>query len=221
LTSNETGAKNAFSAADAAGGRLVQTLGIGQPTQQARDAVYTVDGEEKTSGKNTVDLGGGLTGTLKKVSAEPIKITVAKDTDAIVGAVSDMVREFNGLMKTAKSNDGDRGAQVLRQRLSNLSTTYVSSLKNIGITGDKNGYMELDEKKLRTAFENGPAERSLGSDSMGFLQKLSQLAKSADTNPNQFLSYQSRLNINASDSGKNFYQNQSYSNTSLLLNIGI
>jgi len=221
LTSNETGAKNAFSVADAAGGQIVGAFGIGQATQEARDAVYTINGDERTSDKNTVDMGDGLTGTLKKVSDEPIKVTVTKDTDAIISAVSEMVKNFNGLMQTAKEFGSDRGAQVLQQRLDNLSTAYAPSLKNIGITRDKGGYLELDEKKLRTAFENGGAERNLGSDGMGFLQRLSQLAKSADTNTSQYLSRQSRFNMNAPEDGSFFYQNQRYSNISLLFNMGV
>jgi len=220
LKSNETGAKGAFSVADAAGGQLVKSLGIGQATQEARNAIYTVNGDEKTSEKNTVDLGDGLTGTLNKVSAEPIKVTVGKDTGAVASAVSDMVKGFNGLMKAAKENESDRGAQVLRQRLDNLSAAYAPSLKNAGITRSKDGYLELDEKKLGTALESGYAERNLGGSS-GFTQRLSQLAKSADANPSQFLSYQSRSNMNAPDVGINFYQSQKYSNISLLLNMGI
>jgi len=221
LTSNETGAKNAFSVADTAGGQIVSTFGIGQATQEAHDAVYTVNGEEKTSEKNTVDMGDGLTGTLKKVSDEPIRVTVTKDTDAITSAVSEMVKNFNGLMKTAKEFGSDRGAQVLQQRLDNLSSAYVTSLKNIGITRDKGGYLELDEKKLRTAFDNGGAERNLGSDSMGFLQRLSQLAKSADNNASQYLSRQSRFNTNTPEDSNFFYKNRRYSNISLLFDMGI
>jgi len=221
LTSNDTGAKKAFSVADSAGGQIISAFGIGQATQEARDAVYTVNGDEKTSENNTVDMGDGLTGTLKKISDEPIKITVIKDTDAITSAVSEMVKNFNGLRKTAANFRSDNGAQVLQQRLDNLSAAYASSLKNIGITQDNNGYLELDEKKLRTAFENGGAERNLGSDSVGFLQRLSQVAKSADTNTSQYISQRSRFNMNAQENGNFFYQNQRYSNISLLFNMGI
>ena len=238
LSSAETGEKNAFTVSDKGGGNIIETLGAGQAAQKAQDAKYTVDGEAKTSDKNTVDLGDGLTGALKKAGSEEINVSTKKDVDGISNAVRDMVNQFNSLLKTAKDYSGDRGANDLRQRLDTIGSSYASSLKNIGITRSKDGYLEVDSKKLTDAFENGSAERFLGNDSYGFTQRLSQLAKQADSDPNRFLSRESRSGMAAAQSGstapawnENFerdylrymssQRNQELSNIGLLFSMGI
>jgi len=196
LSSTETGEKNAFTIADKAGqGNLVKTLGVDNTTQEARDARYSVNGVFKTSDKNTVDLGDGLTGTLKKVSYEEVNVSVKKDVSAITSAVKDLASNFNGLMKTTKDYGDDKGAKSLRQRMDSIASSYSSSLNQIGITRDKDGYLKVDEDKLKAAYENGNADKYLGDANSGFTQRLSQLGKSLDSNPDQYVSYKSRNNM--------------------------
>jgi len=231
LTSNETGAGNAFTVRDTAdGSNLVSKLGVGQASEQARDAEYTVDGERRTSAKNTVELGGGVTGTLKKAGPDTLNVTAKKDIEGVSKVVRDITDNFNGLLKTARSS-GDRGAQALRQRLDSIAGSYASSLRNIGITRGKDGMLEVDDKKLRKAFEEGSAERYLGDNSYGFTQRLSQIAKQADGNPGQFLSTESRRAAEApaskqTDDPDKLYlrfmsssRNVSLANAGLLLNM--
>lgn len=213
LASTETGEKNAFTIADVENkGNLVSALGIGQTTQAAGDARYTVDGVEKTSAKNTVDLGDGLTGTLKKVTSEEVKVTAKKDITGITNAIYDVVNNFNGLRETAKDYGNDQGAQSLLQRMDNLASSYSSSLEKLGITRNKDGYLEIDTKKLTKAFEDGSAERYLGDNNAGFTQRLSQLAKTVDSDPNRYVSYQSRRSMNDASQGANGTDNTSYTN---------
>jgi hypothetical protein len=61
--------------------------------------------------------------------------------------------------------------------------------------------LKIDDEKLRAAFESGSAERYLGNDSFGFTQRLSQVARQADTNPEQFISFRSRNNMNSNQGG--------------------
>ncbi|MDR1664374.1 MAG: flagellar filament capping protein FliD [Clostridiales bacterium] len=232
ITSNETGEKNAFTLQDEGSGNLVETLGVGRNTQEARDARYTVDGEQQTSASNTVDLGDGLTGTLKKAGPEEINAAVEKDVDGIAKAVNNMVEQFNGLLKTANGNSGDRSARSLSQRLDSIASSYEPSLARIGITQNEKGYLEVDEKKLKTAFENGSAERALGNETAGFTQRLSQVAKQADSDPNRFMSVQSRNNMrdestnDLSDLQKDYHRfmsssrNVQLANMSHLFNLG-
>ena len=199
LTSSETGAKNAFAVSDTPGrGNLAEALGINNATRAASDAKFTVDGAEKTSESNTVDLGGGLSGTLRKQTENEITVSAQKDVGAIYGAVKELTDRFNDLLKATSENSRDSRAQGLKQRLDSITSSYSGSLQNIGITRNKDGTLAIDEKKLRTAFENGSAERFLGDDANGFTQRLSRVAKQADDNPGRFLSRQSRSAMNSS-----------------------
>jgi len=176
-------------------------------------------------------LAAGSREHLKKAGPDEISVTVKKDVESIKDVVRDITDNFNGLLKTAKNKEGDRGAQALRQRLDSVAESYAPSLRNIGITRGKDGYLEIDDKKLTKAFEDGAAERYLGSASYGFTQRLSQIAKQADESPGKFLSNESRTAFNASapdqtDDIEKYYlrfmsssRNVQLANAGLLLNM--
>jgi len=65
-------------------------------------------------------MGEGLKGKIKKVREEKIRVKVKKDKDEIKRDVYEMVKNFNGLMKTAKEFGSDRGEKVLKKRLDKL-----------------------------------------------------------------------------------------------------
>ncbi|MCL2707868.1 MAG: flagellar filament capping protein FliD [Defluviitaleaceae bacterium] len=232
ITSKDTGAGGAFSVSDSSGGNLIQKLGAAAPTREAKDAVYFVNGTEKTSATNSVDFGDGLTGTLLKAGAGDINVSVKKDVAGIYDAVGEVVSKFNNLLGAAKSFGGDRGADSLRQRLDSISSSYEPSLNRIGITRNKDGNLDIDEKKLRKAFEDGSAERFLGNGSAGFISALEGVARRAETDPGQFLSRQRRDELTKSAAGPadmsdmyyRFMANREYSqlsNIGLLLNMEV
>jgi flagellar hook-associated protein 2 len=202
LSSNQTGAHNHFKISDTAGkGNLVSTLGAGQIKQQALDAVYTVNGVGRTSASNTASIGDGFTATFNTTTESKVSVTAKKDLDGIYNAVSDIVNSFNNLLSTAKGFSGDSGAQYLQQRLNDIASSYSFSLSNMGVTRNANGYLEINENKLKKAFAEGPAERNLGSESFGFTQRLSRLSDQVASNPNQFLSRQTRSVMNDAGTG--------------------
>jgi flagellar hook-associated protein 2 len=207
LTADDSGEKNSFKVTDKEGSNLAEVTGVNKTTREAKDSNYTVDGEQKTDASNTVDLGDGLTGTPKKVTDEAVNASVKKDTTGITNAVYDIVNSFNALREAAVKNNDDKGAKNLQQKMDSTASSYGSSLSHIGITKNKDGYLEVDTKKLQKAFEDGTAERNLGTDSAGFTQRLNQLAKSVDSDPTRYISQQSRKNMDnpASDDANSLY----------------
>jgi flagellar capping protein FliD len=197
LTGRETGERNDFTVRDVSSD-AVSRMGIGDATTEAQDARFTINGsEERTSATNTVNVGNGLSATLRQTTeaGESVQIGAARDSTAINNAVRDLVNNFNQLREAAVNNNSDRGAQSLQQRLDSLSRAFSNTLSGIGITQNQNGYLQINEERLSAAIENGSVERALGSDS-SFTQNLSRVARAADTNPSSFVSRQSRDNIN-------------------------
>ena len=205
LSSVDTGADNNFEIRDNnSQGNLVSTLGIGEVTREASDAEYTVNGESRTSESNTVELAEGVTAVLRETSEDTIRVSSQRDTESITDAIKDLVNSYNDLRRTAIERGSDRRAEGLRQRLDDISSSYELSVSRIGITRNRDGYLEVDENRLRAAFEGGSAERYLGNDDFGFTQRLSRLASQVDSNPGQFVSQTSRPEVNAfTDNGAN------------------
>ena len=201
LTTRETGANQSFTINDT-NGNAVSALGIGNVTEQAQDAMYTVNGNAYTSKDNTVELGNGLSATFLK-EASGMDVSAARDDKSINNAIRSLVNDFNQLREAAMDSKSDRGAQNLIQRLDSLSSAFSAGLSRSGITQNKDGYLQIDEKKLEAAIKDGSAEKTFGANA-GFTQRLNAVASMAEKNPNQFISHQSRANMNATASNNNY-----------------
>lgn len=72
------------------------------------------------------------------------------DADAICGAVKDFVNCYNDAVSSV-SGDYTRGVQNAADTLMRNTTSVKDSLKEIGISVEKNGRLTLDEKVLKDA----------------------------------------------------------------------
>jgi flagellar capping protein FliD len=195
-----------------------------------------VDGQERQSASNDVELGGGISATLQKVTDEPVTVGVQADSKDITNAVYEMVNGFNQLRETAVDAGTDKGAQALRDRLDSLAGAYGTTLSKIGITTNDDGYLQIDKEKFQKSIESGQAENALNGDS-GFSRSLSAIATQAETSPERFLSYETRTQASQDDyyssrgggygydlSGVNFSASQNariqqWGNVGMLLNM--
>jgi flagellar hook-associated protein 2 len=198
LTARDSGEEKAFEIQDKEG-NLAEYTGADRVSTRAQDAVYTVDGEERRSATNEADLGDGLTGTLKKITDGAAEVSAGYDQTEITNSVYEMVDGFNQLRELAADRSDDRGAKSLQQRLDSLTSAYKTTLGRAGISLNKDGYMEIDKQKLETAIGNGQAESVFGENS-GFTRSLSSTAKTAEQNPERFLSYEARNSKSTSES---------------------
>jgi flagellar hook-associated protein 2 len=144
----------------------------GDNTQNAVDAVFTVNNLQITSDSNTVtDVIPGATLTLFQTSTEPVRVDVARDEDAAVGAAQKLVTAYNDVLSFIKSQTNDVAAgkagigrdplvRGLRDALrATLSADYggvLSRLSQIGIAPDRDGVLQLDEKVFREALAASP-----------------------------------------------------------------
>jgi flagellar hook-associated protein 2 len=190
LTARDTGEEKAFTLTDKEGD-LVEYTGAANTATEARDAVYTVDGEERTSAVNEVDLGDGLTGTLQKTTDKAVEVRAGRDTTEISNSINELVKGFNELRKAAVDFNGDRGAQSLQQRLDTLASAYERSLNRVGVSTDKDGYLQIDQKKLDEAISSNQTEGVFG-ESSGFTRSLSAVAETAKNNPDRYASFEAR-----------------------------
>jgi flagellar hook-associated protein 2 len=197
LISNETGQNNAFTIADIPDrGNAVAAVGADIVTQEARNAVYTVNGEERTSARNTVSLGNGISATFRDTTSSDVSVAARRDVEGIANTISNVVNNFDGVMQSAASlSNRDSGAYELLRQMDSLYNGYADALQDIGITRNQDGRLNVDNGRLYNAIENGSADRVLN-DQGGFSRQLSRLSQSAVENPSQFVSPQARNDLN-------------------------
>lgn len=201
-------AKNKFTVRDITGG-AVSAAGIGSVTQNAQNAIYAVNGgAEQVSKSNKIDLGAGVSATIKKASEEPVKVSAQTDQKNAINKVREMVNGFNALLDAAEENKTDKGANRLYLSLKGASGTYDASLSRIGVSVSKDGYLSIDADKMQKAADSGDLSKffeNAAGVNYGFAARVSQIAENVSKNPLDFLStkqvYASKDAVSASAFG--------------------
>lgn len=197
LESSETGTDNSFTVS----GNLAKELGVTTATQNAKDAIYSINGGEKqTSSKNTVEINDDLTLKFKNTTDKTANISYSKNDTSGINAARELVNSYNALLKTAKDY-GDSGSSRLESQLTGAVNTYSGALSKIGITKNKKGYLEIDENKMQKSAESGELSKFFNSNSQtgknyGFTNRLSTIAEKANNDPTQYLSQSSKNQLN-------------------------
>lgn len=149
-------------------------------TNAASNAALTINGLAVASSSNTVSTAvDGITFELKKVSSEPITITVAKNLTAAKASIEGLVNGFNALNAeinalTSYNSDTSQGslltgdvtvrnlARTLRASLNQgvVSTGGLySTLAGLGITSNvSDGSLSIDTTKLDAILANDPSD---------------------------------------------------------------
>ena len=172
-------------------GNAVELTGVGNITQEAQNAIFTVNGETRTSATNDVNLGDGLAVTLVAASEEEITFTAGRDAAGMQTSVRNIVRQFNDLMEIARDNAIDVRTRALIRDLETVIRRNRRELNEIGVTMNNRGVLTIDEAKLRAAAEDGTAERIIGEtngQASPFVRSLTDITNSIRNTPMRHIS---------------------------------
>lgn len=174
LTATATGVANAVTitaSGDATGALAGLTHPGALQERAATDARFTINGLSLTSASNRLEgVIDGLDVTLAKVTAGPVQLSVATDTEALAKGVRDFVaayNEINTFLRTQTRFDegariagplqGDRQAVGLLNRLRSLvqqpseSSPTFSRLSDLGLSLQRDGSLKVDDARLQAA----------------------------------------------------------------------
>jgi flagellar hook-associated protein 2 len=178
LRSTSTGLESAFalSVASDADGNAADALGLSRlvvgstTTQEAADAVATVNGVTVSSASNTFEnTVAGVTFTALKVTSSPAEISIAKDLSNVKSKIEAFVKAYNEInlvindatkydagTKTAGLLQGDSTVLGLQSALrgilqSGTSGGTFSRLADVGISQQLGGSLTVDASKLDAA----------------------------------------------------------------------
>jgi len=186
-----TNERNAFKITDRTG-NVATVTGANDVSRERQDAIYSVNGgPSQTSQSNTINLGNGLSATLRAASDDEVSIVRGKDVSSAISSVQSMVRSFNNLFTSAVNNVADPKAQNLSSRMINISSAYSRALSEIGISFDAGGRMTVNNVKLNQAAESGRLEQFFMENrgkNFGFSAMMGKLSDNVSTNTSSFVS---------------------------------
>jgi flagellar hook-associated protein 2 len=154
ITSNQTGAANAFSLKDLSGTAVAGT-GAGTVGKAAADAVYSVDGKSFTSGQNTVTLPDPNVSITLIAPVNGATVKVEHDTSAITTAIKDYADVYNRTISYLSEHEH----YLSSQPANTLKSAYGSQaplLQNAGITAKSDGTLKVDQAVLENSVKNNP-----------------------------------------------------------------
>jgi len=185
-----TADRNAVSIRDVTGNAVAQT-GANQVSRERQDAIYRVNGgEARVSQSNNVNLGNGVSATLRAASDREVTVSRGNDISIIRGVVESLVRSYNNLFSAAAENVNDPRAQGLASRLMNVTGAFSRSLQDLGIGFDSTGKMTIDSARFNQAMESGKVEQFFteGGRNFGFGAALGRLTDNVSNNTSNFVS---------------------------------
>ena len=132
------------------GSGSVKVLGLDQTTQYPKDALFTVNGEERTSISNTFTLGKAYDITLKKTTGAPVTLGLKADTESMIDNIKSIVKGYNTMIDLSKNTDNTgSGVDRLYRDFSSIAKAYNSILSSNGLDITDEGTINVDDKKLR------------------------------------------------------------------------
>lgn len=186
VASVHTGRSGAFKIRDVEGS-LAAATGISAVTRDAQDAIYRIGGgKAQSSPSNRVAAGNGVEVTLKKATSGDVRVFAAKDTAYARDAVKAVASDYNGMLLLAQGQ-----SRKLSNDLKSAVKAYAPSLERIGISAGQDGTLQIDDKKLGQAAENGDLQNfftgSAQGGSYGFSGRISQISRNAEWNTPMYL----------------------------------
>jgi flagellar hook-associated protein 2 len=183
-----------FSIRDMAGNAAAAAgvLGITQNAQNAQYRMHhgNVVGGLRTSLSNNVDLGNGVNAELR--GAGTSTVSFGQNQTAMQNAARQMVNGFNKLFETVIDNNDNRRTNALQNRMQGLVKTHGTALAGIGISSNREGFLQINEERMKKAAEDGSLERFFTRNgtqqSFGFANRLSRIADDVDRAPGNFTS---------------------------------
>jgi flagellar hook-associated protein 2 len=176
---------NRFTVADINGDAVSRT-GVATVAEDAKDAVYSVNGGEKiTAASNNVDLGGGVSAVIRAASDEPVTVTAGFDNAESVGKAGKLVAGINDLLSAVYDNIG-KGSERLFDDIVGAVKSYAPALGRIGVSMGSDGFLKIDENALDKAAESGELDSfftKTSSSNYGFISRISKVAGNIETNP--------------------------------------
>ncbi|MBR1740318.1 MAG: flagellar filament capping protein FliD [Lachnospiraceae bacterium] len=173
--------------AEGRGKGIVSYYGLDRIAVKPKNAIFDLNGAEKSSTENEFTLGNAVKVTLLRPSDTEAEVDYRPDSDLILEGVRDFVSNYNELVghSVAYTRDTDIPSKLLRE-MSGLMAPYKNELESYGMTFDDDGFIELDEALAADAVVKGEMQEMFRADSPMVL-RLRAKSESVKINPMEYI----------------------------------
>lgn len=165
----------------------VEAYGLNRTSQYPSNAVFTLNGMEKSSTSNNFTIDREFEISLKNTTRENETVIVGlkQNFDSIVDSLKELTDEYNNLTRLAK-NSNSSGGRHLYNDMTSVARIYGQTLSANGINITEEGLLEIDHATLKAASEEGTIIDSL-SELSRFKNALQHKSGSVKINPMEYI----------------------------------
>lgn len=178
---------------------LIDTLGLDQVTQYPANAIFDVDGDERSSMSNSITINKAYDVKLSKVTEEPVTISLKADADSIVESLNELVAGYNNLISVTndENNNHFQGTEKLQNEIASIARSYKKQLADSGLSLNKDGTISADKEVIINA-DNKDALSHIYESLNSFKNSIKEKAEDIALNPmdyvnNKIIAYKNPL----------------------------
>ena len=145
---------------DEAGRGIVGYYGLNKVVVRPKNAIFDLNGVEKTSMNNEFTLGRAVKVSLHHPSDKEALVDYHPDSDAIIDGIRGFVDSYNELIEHNIVFVNKTGTTPkLLNELKGLTNPFRNELESCGFSFDQDGYMDLDISLATQAIEAGDMQK--------------------------------------------------------------
>lgn len=178
---------------------LIDTLGLDRVTQYPANAIFDVDGDERSSMSNSITINKAYDVKLSKVTEEPVTISLKADADSIVESLNELVAGYNNLISVTndENNNHFQGTEKLQNEIASIARSYKKQLADSGLSLNKDGTISADKEVIINA-DNKDALSHIYESLNSFKNSIKKKAENIALNPmdyvnNKIIAYKNPL----------------------------
>ena len=178
---------------------LIDTLGLDRVTQYPANAIFDVDGDERSSMSNSITINKAYDVKLSKVTEEPVTISLKADADSIVESLNELVAVYNHLISVTndENNNHFQGTEKLQNEIASIARSYKKQLADSGLSLNKDGTISADKEVIINA-DNKDALSHIYESLNSFKNSIKEKAENIALNPmdyvnNKIIAYKNPL----------------------------
>lgn len=173
---------------DASNQPLIDTLGLDRVTQYPANAIFDVDGDERSSMSNSITINKAYDVKLSKVTEEPVTISLKADADSIVESLNELVAGYNNLISVTndENNNHFQGTEKLQNEIASIARSYKKQLADSGLSLNKDGTISADKEVIINA-DNKDALSHIYESLNSFKNSIKEKAEDIALNPMDYV----------------------------------
>ena len=178
---------------------LIDSLGLDRVTQYPANAIFDVDGDERSSMSNSITINKAYDVKLSKVTEEPVTISLKADADSIVESLNELVAGYNNLISVTndENNNHFQGTEKLQNEIASIARSYKKQLADSGLSLNKDGTISADKEVIINA-DNKDALSHIYESLNSFKNSIKEKAENIALNPmdyvnNKIIAYKNPL----------------------------